>query len=416
MKKIRYTNKLFAIATVLVFISTNAFGGTIPENLGHVDEAFRSYEEAPLVIHIQSAHGNYEAEKNIQALLHYFTEKEGFDLLFLEGGVGRLDPRLFNLFPTRPELNLKVAEVLLKRAEMSGPELFLIENMSQGPSAEIAAYGIEETQAYRQNRKAFQQVLRQKEKTESFLQTMNVQIERLAAPYLNPALKNFLKLLEDYETKKMDFAGFLHFLQKEAGKRLEIDLDNPFYQKDWPMLIRFFRMEKLEPKLNREAIEKEKAKFFEQLNSYKINPDLLGERVGEGGVRQTFEHLLEVLPADFSFSPYENLRLHIQFLVLQSELEGELLFQEVERLQEEIAEKLARTETERKLLSLFRDYRFLRKLFALELTRGDYGRISSLRPSEIAKHFLGMNQEKRVKDIKFKPLEEIDRLRRGGSA
>ncbi len=397
------------------FFGNKASPFHIPNELGEIEYFFASPKAvAPLIIHIQSAHGIYEAEKNTQALLGYLNEKYKSNTLFLEGGAGELHPELFNLFPGRPDMNLKIADSLVKRAEMSGPEVFLIEKMDRN----IRAYGIEDIQAYQKNRKVFQQVLRQKEKTKTFLLDMNLQIERLSSPYLNPALKNFLKVLEDFEAEKINLAPFLHFLKEEAQRRLEIDLDDPFYQKDWPMLIRFFRMKKLEPKLNPAWIEKERAEFLEQLASLKVSPELIKQlesifsaKSPRPETRRVFEYLFEVLPENFSFRAYENLKNDIQFLVLQSELRGDILFQETDRLKEMISEKLAPTEIERKLLSLFQDFRLLKKLFSLELSRSDYDLLRNrLRPSEIADRFLKMNKEKRVRDIGFKHLDEVDRL------
>ncbi len=403
----------------------------IPQGLGSIEQTISPKQNAPIVVHIQNAHGNYEAQKNIQAILDYLTAKENFKALFLEGGKGKLHPEVFQLFPNDPDLNLKLADSLAQKAELTGPELFLIDSFLQkGKSTTINGYGLEHASAYRTNRKAFQAVLRAKEKSEGFLQDMDLQIERLTSPYLNASLKNFLRRFEDYETQKEDLNTWLTFLKNEAKKHLEINLEDPFYQKDWPMLIRFFRLQAIEPSLDRALIDKEKKEFLTKLKSLHIKKHLI-EKVDAIlnfpmdrtnalsqaqylETLQTFGDLLEALPNDFSFKPYEHLRLYVQSMILESELKGELLFHEIDSLEALISGTLARTDTEKKLLDLFKDYRLLKKLFTLELTRKDYETIlerkTIVRPSEIAKSFKAINHDKRVRNIQFNHLGEVDQL------
>ena len=88
-------------------------------------------------------------------------------------------------------------------------------------------YGIEDLSAYVQNGAAFKEVLTQQEKTESFIQDMNLQIERLTSPYLNQHLRHFLKQVENHEAGLMPFDEWLGDLKSEANKHLELDLMNP---------------------------------------------------------------------------------------------------------------------------------------------------------------------------------------------
>src|SRR5437868_6489946 len=89
-----------AFAVVVIFLSTSilpngwsapaaetpvpvSFDLKVPENLVFVDILISG--RGPAVLHIQTAHGNFESQKKIQSLLHYLNQRYGFKTLFVEG-------------------------------------------------------------------------------------------------------------------------------------------------------------------------------------------------------------------------------------------------------------------------------------------------------------------------------------------
>ncbi|MDA9101257.1 hypothetical protein N9K06_01130, partial [Omnitrophica bacterium] len=98
----------------------------IPSRLGRVTETLIGDPEAPVFIHIQSAHGNYQAEKNIEELLQYIETNSPLRLMLLEGAAQRLQPELFRVFPNRPDFNRKVTDKLMQEGFLTGPEAFLV--------------------------------------------------------------------------------------------------------------------------------------------------------------------------------------------------------------------------------------------------------------------------------------------------
>ncbi len=228
------------------------------------------------------------------------------------------------------------------------------------------------------------------------------------------------------------------------------------------MLIRIFRLQVNHTKINSAVLAPEKEAFLAKLNSLKIKASSI-EKIKAiletpaaasdssafpyEEALQSFGELLEALPPDFTFKPYENLRLQIQSQILQSELKSDLLAAETEKLESAITEKLIRTETERKLVAFSKNYRLLKKLFRLELTLKEYQSIghrpettgekasssphafrrgspsrfptktfgndennNSLRPSVLIEQFLALNSDKRTQAVRFSHLDEIDHL------
>ncbi|MBI4711074.1 MAG: hypothetical protein HY767_01215 [Candidatus Omnitrophica bacterium] len=101
----------------------------IPAELGQVTDTVMGDPKAPAFIHIQSAHGNYQAEKNIEKLLGHIEKNSSVKLMLLEGAANKLQPELFRLFPKHPDFNRKVTDKLMQEGYLTGPERFLIENL-----------------------------------------------------------------------------------------------------------------------------------------------------------------------------------------------------------------------------------------------------------------------------------------------
>ena len=459
--------ELWALPPREVKIPSSGFTLSLPPELGTIQSIHSG--TGPTLVHIQTAHGNYEAQKKIQAILHYLKDTYGFKLLLLEGSASKLNPELLKFFPHRMDLTMKMAEELTEEALVKGDELFLLEE----PEAE--AYGIEDIATYRRTREAFKAVILQKENSEQFLQDMDMQIERLTGPYLNKRLRSFLKRLEAFGSKTLPLLDWLTYLKTQAQEVLNLDLTDPLNQFDWPMLLRIFKLREFESKLDLNAFARERDQFlrvianppkygggrsnptttlwwwgnlaprndFDEIKRLLSSP-LSQDQLPDPETGLLFERMVEALPENFNYDAFPNVKLFIGHLILQSELKGNRLMGERERLMNQISLKLAKTEEEKKILSLLKDYRLLERLFALELMPEDYeaivslslrgpprsvagrsnpntGRFASasvgtsprndsLMPSKMIQRFLELNNTKRVRNLEFSHLEEIDSL------
>lgn len=392
----------------------------VPSDLGTIESLIPGASDKTLV-HIQTAHGNYEAQKNIHEMIRFLNDRYGFNTLLIEGSTAKLRPEILRLFPERMDLTMQIAEELTRKALVKGPELFLLENKS------AVAYGIEDPESYIQNGEAFKEVLLAQDRSEQFVRDMEMQIERLTGPFLNRELRAFLNRLEDFETKKLPMMEWLTELRKSADKVLDMDLSDATYQMDWPMLVRIFKMTDFERQMNRTKYQTERKAFLNVLKKHtKDQGDLYTQvesvltdtanhhRLPDPQTGILFEQMVAALPANFDFSEYSNLNLFIGRLILQSEIKGDLLMEELEAMTRKISERLAKTDEEKKLLSLFKDLRLLKQLFALELTPRAYEEIlnrgESVVPSEVMNRFYQIDDGKRVKLDELNHMEEVNSL------
>ena len=165
--------KVVALGVAIAFIATSIFS---PRNLSAqqiqnslptlnidvtkiiVNSGVASLEErfvAPegprgrTVIAIQDAHGVFDAQENIRALIEELQDKYGLKLVGLEGGAGKSDHTFLRTFPDK-EVNRAQAEKYMRRAELSGGEAAAILNREPG-----IFYGVETPNLYYKNRNSF---------------------------------------------------------------------------------------------------------------------------------------------------------------------------------------------------------------------------------------------------------------------
>ena len=223
----------------------------LPPELGKVVD---SWGGSPSVILIQDAHGHLEAQIKIQAILKFLHRRKAFSKLFIEGGVGRLDPGLLRFFEDQ-QLNVEAAEMLTREAEIGGPELFLLDNPG------IPAYGTEETKLYVGNLLLFRKVIGRKAQSEGFLRGELEEIRRHSSKVFSPGLKEFFKEWLAYEDFS-DTARYLNSLDRAAVKHAQLNLHDAREQLDWPMLVRFFELKSREPKLDPKKAKEEREKLI----------------------------------------------------------------------------------------------------------------------------------------------------------
>jgi len=392
---------------------------TLPSALGTVEEILPG--QGPVLFHIQEAHGDRYSQKKIAKILAYLEKQYGVLDLFLEGNAAELHPEFVRFFPEKPEWTREAADQLLKSGHLSGPERYL------ALSAKAKAYPIEQKKVYEENLRAFKEVLEAREKSQVFLNSLDLQIKRLAAPYLSADLKRWAARLEDYQGKRIPFESWLAELKKRAFENLDIRLDEPHAQADWPMLVRLLALQRMEKEINPELWAAERAAFMEAISRFV--PADLSRRAADQlqePTRRTrlpapetglfFEGLASALPADFDYARYPQVMLLMGRLILQSELNAQELAFEMETLQSLITARLADSPEEKEIMRLLESYRLLEKLFALEWTGEEYGRVEKdsasggLKPSNLIQQFIALNQEQRVRDLEAADLDAVDAL------
>ncbi|MBU9888272.1 MAG: glycogen/starch/alpha-glucan phosphorylase [Candidatus Omnitrophica bacterium] len=421
-------SRSFAAAAVEPFRAPSQLD--IPMAWGKVTDIVRQpTENSPLLIHIQEAHANYDAQRNIRDLLKHLAEHYGVRLVLLEGAGNQLNPDLFRFFPDEPVLQQTANDKLMRAGLLTGAETFLID---EGNASKAEGWGVERADLYAKNREDFKQVYEGRKLSAGFLEDFYLRWQKYASLFLSKPLREFLSKETAFEEDTLPLADWMNFLRTAAARELNIDLENVREQADWPVLVRYFRLKAIDPKIDVQKVEAEKKAFFEQVQKIVTRSSGLGTRETKDSnksrgtslesllaeveaileqakthdlplykTRFVFERLLDRLPEDFSFDTYPALRLYLQQIVLMSELQGDALQEEIKTLSGKLTEVLSETEKDRRFAAILRDFRLLKKLFRLELNRGEYRDIlmRKITPGKIL-------QELRAQDPKAEDLPQ----------
>lgn len=402
----------------VVLPPADSFVFEIPEHLGTVDERHlsRTPFSAPLLIHLQTAHGDYGTQKNIQQILEYLCREYGIKDLLLEGAGVPLAPDQ-DLYFSRLEWNREVMDYRARQGWASGASLFLLETVLDPSLAGVRAFGVESAAAYRSNRELFRDVLRRLPQSEDFLGSLKRHIERFALRRISKPLYDFLRAEDAFHAGHLTLEAWLKVLRRNAIEFLHEDPWHPRRQREWPRLVRLAKLGEIESRLDLQKAETEAEDFLRAVRG-RLPADLYARLEGllaEGGghftasgrmtgqgeipatsrplpgqrprtdrnassygyaqIRAVLEETVSHLPQNFSFEPYAHLKVWLQARVFRNEIEGGPLFGEIRRLAARIKERLAREEKEKQAAVLFEDYRKLRSLLLLELSPAGYEEI-----------------------------------------
>ncbi len=361
---------------------------SIPENLGAIpgNPAIALSNKTPTVLLIQDAHNQFEAQQNIEKLLHFLSERHGFKTIFLEGAFeGAVSPHLLKFFSDR-SLNERIATRLLSEGEIGGGELFLLR--SQGATR---ARGVENPALYKANLDSFRKLYAHKKISDACLARLERHLYTLASKFSNSTLQ---KLLKDWLLNQRDpnFTGaYLETLGRLAKIYLGLDLREPAHQNSFPQLLRYYKLTDIAVKIERARGQKvfvsEKNLLLQWLqnNDFPKDTQEIFESVFQGeenellpkDIRSLLEHFYEKAhKRGFRFDDYPQTGSLLGSLMLRQELKALDLSEEVEALTNNLFDRLTQSKEEAALLNLFRDFSTLKNLFALELNKNDWLNIS----------------------------------------
>jgi len=369
----------------------------IPPELASIKEIFLPphKEAASPLIHIQSVHAHPETQRKIYELLKFLNEKSGVQALFIEGAGETLNPDYFRFFDDNRQ-NIQVAQKLIEKGEMTGAELFLIESKKK-----IPAYGIEDPGLYREDLESFQKVMLKHASSGRFLKEVGAHLDRLETLLLTPDVRRLLASSEAFDAGRLELLSYVLELERKAEDLLEVDLRHFENQLDWPQLIRLLRLQEIESSLDLEQITKEKERLLEFLRrtqaplsviegieKLSFSPFQTGTVFEPGFPKNDLPRYLAerlvaaTLEKGFSFEAYPYFTRYLEASILQSELEAERLFAEIEKLLDRLLRAAVQKEDELKLVDLARQLKLFERLFNLELTPKDHAKMENLQRAD----------------------------------
>ncbi len=370
-----------------VEVPSSPFSEALPAELGEVVHFHAaSGNQGPWAIHIQDAHANPDAQKNIVKILawienHTRLDKDKKNLIpvAIEGAAGELHPEYLNFFPDFPEVNETMIQDLAAKGELEGAELFAWDQYRK-KKQRFKFLGVEDAAVYRRDLKSYRKVLFAREKIKSLLGSFERNLNRAQSRLLSPALQKLLR--EKQHRKEGDYGArlltpqlepYLEYLRTELSGRLKIDLNDPLEQLRFPNLNRLLAITRLTHSFDPAQAEKEAQIIDAKLAAAPRDKGSRNVLVSLKGLerfqnaRPVFEKALPFFDRDgISLRDYPQYQKRAGIAILQNELDGEGLWEELDRCEQALEKQMSPNAAEKKLLDLIHRTEMLEKILFLK--------------------------------------------------
>jgi hypothetical protein len=393
----------------------------LPDSYGTIKSSFKGNREQ-VILAIQDAHINEEAQRNIANILRHFSEKYQLGLVNLEGASGELYTELFSFFPDK-EARRNVADYFLKEGRLTGPEYLAIVEKPV-----MTLYGVEDPELYEKNRKAYVDALQFKVRDEAILASLNKVLEYMGRFVFPEEMRELYRRRAAFQESGRELVAYVRFLVDLAQKHnlkpenyggmqsliqlidLEKQIDFDTAEKETDQLIndlkRMLSSEKLSRFLSNTVHFRMKKMKRAAYYGY-LQDEIRGMSVAQTGGEDLTKK-------------YANVLAYLQYMMLYDSI-GVSLFDEIEVLEKDVKKKLLTTPEEIKLDHLLRIYDIMSKMFDFTLTKQDAefyythqdefkaGTFSSfLKPLTLQYHFsLGLPSQMEILDQDLPRVERF---------
>ncbi len=346
----------------------------VPSNLGYVVETHDAKTpHAPLIVHIQEAHTNYEGQQHLISILEQLIKEYGLKLILVEGGHGDVGLSYLRGYGS-PENRRAVAQKYLRNGVITGEEYLDI--VSDIP---LTLWGIEQADLYQKNFDAFLAVETLQGAARPMMAALTQALETLSPSLADPTLTELEANAKAFDQKTLGLADYAKFLQRLAV-RVAVS------EHDYPNLKRFLEAHQLEGEMDLAQVPKEQRALVEVLSG-RIEPAAFNGLIEQatqlkaGAISQeTFYQSLERIArqAGADLVPYPNLTRYFTYLTRSAALNPTTLAQELEPLTARIREALASTPEQRRLAEIRGQVDLVGKLVDLQLIPEEYARLRAV--------------------------------------
>ena len=319
-----------------------------------------------LLIHIQDAHTNTGAEKNISQTLEELITRFHIKTVFIEGGTK--DDSLDFLRPlASKEVREQVAKKYLMQGELNGAEY-----LSLASDHAFKILGVEEASLYEKNLKTYAAVVERREAVLSYVGQMDQRVGSLKRRIYPKELVEFDDFLRKYKNKEKSFTDYYAALSSTASRYGISLLGFPHFLSLKGLQAKEDKIDFKKANTEQAALavlvsDKTLAAHAEKMKSGNLNPLPFYEAV-----------LAEAHAKKINLGDYPNFSAYVDYLRDYSKIKMERLLNETRILEEVIYQKALPEEDVFYLYRLDKYLSVLKSLFSLQATPQEFDDYSLL--------------------------------------
>lgn len=326
--------------------------------------------DTPLIIHIQDVHGYVDAQKNIAGMIDGLAKYRGVHLIGMEAAEGAFALEDLRRFPDR-DIKERVTNWAIKKDLIGGAEKSGI--MAEKP---LTLWGVENTALYQSNVQAVKDSLARRGEALAFHSEWVKNVAQLKTAVYSEELKKYDDNLLAYQDKRRGLGEYLkHLTSQSGGGQAEM-------AKQFPNTAMLLKALDQEAGLDFKQVERERVDLVERLAARLDERTLNGlvkesmaYRAGRVTYGRYYAYVKDLCrQAKIDLTKFPGLTDYIAYVGLSEKINRERLLNELEKLEDVVASRLAHTALERGVLSLAQDGVLLGKLLNNAMTPADWGR------------------------------------------
>lgn len=347
---------------------------TIPHDIATVKQIYNSQSagapgsQSKVVIQIQDAHSSLGAQEAISSVLDSLVKNYDLKLVAIEGSSGYIDTSVLKTFPDE-KIRKNTAASLMSQGKMSAGEFYSIVTANKN----IALYGIENKDLYRENREQFRRVYEARGAVSGDIDALIKELEDVRGKVYSEELKTF----ESHSVLKQDSKESLSerwAYISGLAKKFNIGYSG------YPNLDRLSETIALEKKILFEKSNDQRDALIGALSKVASKPDLekliarsLSFKQGKESQAE-FYLFLRSMAGDNSIDPepYKDLIDFTEYIVLYDSIDLAGIFGEAKDLEDVIGEKLCASADQKRLREILKFARCVKDMFELKLTNSDF--------------------------------------------
>ncbi|MFH1790652.1 MAG: hypothetical protein ABH885_01540, partial [Candidatus Omnitrophota bacterium] len=339
----------------------------IPRDFGTVKERCPGSGDG-MVMYIQDAHCNYEAQTNIAKILEYLIKEYNVNFVAVEGADGIVDTSWFKAFPDN-DIKQEVADYFMKKGEITGAEFLSI--TSDYP---FTIYGAEDRKYYVENLNSFLESYPHRDEFMQYYANIKGALNNLKKYIYSGELNSLDENINKHHDKEMKFADYVRYLA-DTSKKYGV---NTADYKNFSILLNALKYEK---DIDFDVVNDERAVLIDEL-SKKLPKDNLSElvsrslsfKLGKIDGNTFYQYLAKLANENEIDIPkkYKNLEKYIMYTEIYSQIDNERLFDEIELIVDAIKAKMFKNDDQRELDKLWKDVTIIIGFMKIELTNKEY--------------------------------------------
>ncbi|HPN72403.1 MAG TPA: hypothetical protein PKZ41_00215, partial [Candidatus Omnitrophota bacterium] len=347
-------------------IVLNALTFSIPEHLGIVNDRWQG-SSSPVVIYVQDAHCNYEAQQKLSQIVAYVNEKYGIETVDLEGGAGGYDLSALTDVAD-PVSRRNIADFFVKEGLVNGAEYFAANNPEK-----VRLWGVEDRELYMENLGVYRDSLAYREKAKGHIAELKRVIGKFKEKMYSPELLLVDEKRGEFRKNDVELAEYMAFIFGEAENN-SVDISA------YPNISMLKKISDKESSIDFRKADKEKDQLVDRLKRalskrsmeelLRWTIDLKAERMSQG---EYYRRLLETArKVNVPVEDLSQLGEYVEYMSMFDSVDKSAAMKELEALDGAIREKLYKGDGERELDELSRDLEILERIFDISLVKSEY--------------------------------------------